>query len=113
MAAFDRLATLADMITGDERRLAMAMHVASLLAVTANQLDQRQTAAILFGFSASERERLDISLRHSHRPLAESATAACRAVLGAMRFDQLAAEGANTPWRDLPIVDRALAANSM
>ncbi len=105
-AAFDRLATLADMITGDDRRLAIAMHVAALLAVTANDLGQYETAAVLFGFAAAEQDRLHISLRLSHRALAESAFAACRAALGGPRFSDLAAQGANTEWRGLPVVDK-------
>ena len=71
-AAFDRLATLADMITRDERRLALAMHVASFLAVTASELGQHETAATLFGFAVPERERLDIAC-DSHQPLVQRA----------------------------------------
>ena len=96
---------LADVITRDGRRLAIAMHVASLLAVTAHDLGQHETAAILFGFAAAEQDRLDIVLRLSARPLAERARDACRAALGAARFDELAAQGANTEWRGLPTVD--------
>ncbi|HEX4982645.1 MAG TPA: hypothetical protein VFV63_13150 [Ilumatobacteraceae bacterium] len=95
------------MITRDERRLALAMHVASLLAVTAHDLGQHESAAILFGFAAAEQARLDIVLRLSVRPLAERAREACRTVLGAARFDELAAHGAKSEWRGLPTVDAA------
>ena len=112
-AAFDQLATLVDMITGDERRLAIVMHVASLLAITANDLGQHETAAVLFGFAAAEQDRLDITLRLSHRSLAESAFAACCEALGRARFDELVSQGANSEWRGLPVVDRAFAGNAM
>jgi predicted ATPase/DNA-binding SARP family transcriptional activator len=105
-AAFDRLTMVADMISDDERRLAISMHIASLAAVTATQLGQHETAAIMFGFAAAEQQRLDISLRPSNRSLVESATAACREALGAARFDAIAADGASTEWRKLPLVDR-------
>ena len=111
-AAFERLIMLADMITRDERRLALAMHVASLLAVTASDLGQHGTAATLFGFAAAEQNRLDITLRPSVQPLVERAREACRAALGAARFDELAAQGANTEWSDLPTVDGASATNT-
>jgi hypothetical protein len=111
-AAFERLIPLADMITRDERRLALAMHVASLLAVTASDLRQHETAATLFGFAAAERERLDITLRPSVQPLVERALEACRATLGPTGFDELAAEGANTEWRRLPTVERAPATDT-
>jgi len=81
------------------------MHVASLLAVTASDLGQHGTAATLFGFAAAEQDRLDMTLRPSVQPLVERAREACRAALGAARFDELAAQGADTEWSDLPTVD--------
>jgi hypothetical protein len=111
--AIDRLTVVADMITDDERRLAISMHVASLLAVTATQLGQHETAAIMFGFTAAEQVRLGITLRLSNRLLAETASAACRAALGGERFDEIAAEGAATDWRNLPMVDDRRATNSV
>ena len=111
-AAFERLLTLAELISRDERRLALAMHVASLLAVTVSDLGQHETAATLFGFAGAEQNRLDIALRLSVQPLVQRALEASRAALGAARFDELAAQGANTEWRDLPTVDRAPAAST-
>lgn len=93
---------LADRIARDGRRLAVGMHVASLLAVAAHDLEQHETAAVLFGYAVAEQERLDIVLRLSNRPLEERALAECRTALGDDRFEELAAQGADAPWRDLP-----------
>lgn len=101
-AAAERLMVLADRIARDGRRLAVGMHVASLLAVAAHDLGQHETAAVLFGYAVAEQERLDIVLRLSNRPLEERALAEGRAALGDDRFEELAAQGADTPWRDLP-----------
>jgi predicted ATPase/DNA-binding SARP family transcriptional activator len=102
--AAERLTALADEIARDGRRLAAGMHVASLLAVAAHDLDQHETAATLFGYAASEQRRLDIVLRPSDRPLAERATAGCQRELGAERYGDLAAQGASSGWHDLPTV---------
>ncbi len=89
------------MITRDERRLAArdARRVAPRRH--RHDLGQHETAATLFGFAAAEQDRLDITLRPSVHPLVE-AREACRAALGAARFDELAAQGANTEWRAPP-----------
>ena len=103
--AAERLTRSADKIERDGRRLAIGMHVAALLAVAAHDLAQDETAAVLFGYAAAEQDRLDIALRPSHRPMAEDAIAGSRAALGPEMFAELAAQGANTEWRDLPAVD--------
>jgi predicted ATPase/DNA-binding SARP family transcriptional activator len=103
-AALHRLTVLGDMISRDGRRLAIAMQVAAFLAVAAHDLEQDETAAILFGFAAGERARLDIVLRPSVRPLVERALDACHAALGGERFDELAEIGAGKEWADLPVV---------
>jgi predicted ATPase/DNA-binding CsgD family transcriptional regulator len=103
-AALQRLAVLGDMIDRDDRRLAITMQVAAFLAVAAHHLEQHETAATLFGFSAGERARLDIMLRPSVRPLNEQTQQTCRAVLGDQRFDELAELGVAKQWADLPVV---------
>lgn len=60
-------------------------------------------AAIPFGHSIAEQERLGITLRAFERPVAERAIEACRAVLGDERFDKLAARGAAMDFDDLPL----------
>jgi predicted ATPase/DNA-binding SARP family transcriptional activator len=109
VAALDE--RLAD-LRRDPRRLAIAAHLTSLLAVAAHELGQDETAAVLFGHSAGEQRRLDITLRASDRPRAERAIAECRTVLTDERFDQLAAVGAASEFTDLPAVDLASAVAS-
>ncbi len=103
-SALDRLGTLVELIAGDDRRKAMAMHVAALLAIGAEQIGQHENAAILFGFAYAEQDRLDIMLRMSDRARAEHAAVSCREVLGEELFENLAAEGADTPFSDLPSI---------
>lgn len=102
--ALHRLALLGDIIDRDDRRLAIAMPVAALLAVAAHSLGQNETAAVLFGFSAGERARLDIVLRPSMRPLVERAHQTSRVAIGDERFDELTGVGAALQWTDLPVV---------
>lgn len=104
-AAAEHLSSYRDHITQDGRRLAVGAHVAALLAVAAQDLGQHEVAAILFGYTSAEQQRLDIELRPSDRPLADRAIDACRTVLGRERFDQLFAQGEHTRWSDLPDVD--------
>jgi hypothetical protein len=104
-AAVEALRPLVESIGRDPRRLATSVPAASMLAVGASDLGQHETAAVLFGFSIAERQRLDITLRLVDRPFAERAIAACRAELGDERFEELAAEGAAIEFRDLPRVE--------
>jgi hypothetical protein len=106
-AAVERLRVVARATAGDDRRLALSMHVAALQAVAVQRNGDDDRAAVLFGFAAGERARLGIALRPAHRPLVDDATAACRAQLGDARFDELAGAGAATTWRDL-VADMAL-----
>lgn len=106
LEALARLEIVVDNISRDGRRLALEMHTASLLAIAANDLAQYETAAVLFGFAAAERDRLRIALRPSVRPLDERAIETCRAALGPERFDERARVGAATDWKDLPSVER-------
>lgn len=103
-SALDRLDTLVELIAGDDRRTAMAMHVAALLAIGSEQIGQHENAAILFGFAYAAQDRLDIMLRMSDRARAEHADVSCREVLGDELFERLAAEGADTPFSDLPSI---------
>jgi hypothetical protein len=99
--ALDRLRVVVRSTADDRRRLALWMHVASLLAVTVDRIGDHDGAAMLFGFAAAERARLGITLRAAHRPLVDATEAACRAGLGATRFDEMAAAGAAAPWQAL------------
>ncbi len=99
-----RLADLVAWLGGQDRRLALAMPVASLLGIAAADLGKTEPAALLLGFAAAERERLGIDLRPADRRLAADADKQCRAALGAERFDQLAARGAGLDFSELPTV---------
>jgi predicted ATPase/DNA-binding SARP family transcriptional activator len=109
-AALERLRPAVRWTQMDARPLALAMHLAALLAVTMHRLGHDDDAARLFGFAAAERERLRIELRLSYRSLVDEAEAACRSVVGASRCDELAAAGAATPWPRL--VDEVLGSPS-
>ncbi len=94
-----------DELGRDPRRLALGAQLTSLLGEAAHSLGHDETAAVLFGYSAAEQRRLEITLRPTDRPRAERAVAACRAALTERRFDELAARGAVTDFVDLPPVD--------
>ncbi len=97
------LSPAVDFIRRDPRRLGIAARVSSMLAV-ANQVGGlAETAAVLFGHSVAEQERLGITLCALERPAAHRAIEDCRAVLGHERFDELAASGAATKFVDLPL----------
>jgi hypothetical protein len=85
----------------DPRPLALAMHVAALLAVTAHRLGHDDDAAKLFGFVAAERQRLLIDVRPGQRAIVDEGASACRSSLGETRFAELAASGAATTWHAL------------
>ncbi len=100
-AARDRLDLIARMLADDGRTLAMAMHLAALLAATLHPLGRLDDAARLLGFADSECARLSIGLRRSCQPLVDGAARACRVRLGRTRYDELVAAGAATPWPTL------------
>lgn len=104
-AAVAALAPVTEFVGGDSDRLAIAVPAASMVAAAACGLGQFETAAIWFGFSAAEQQRLDIRLRIADRPVADRAIETCRAELGDERFDACAALGATSEFRDLPRVE--------
>ncbi len=103
-AAATVLSATWDKASHDPRRLASAASLTALVGVSAHELGQHETAAILFGHSAAELERLDIHLRPFDHRLVERAVADCRKQLGDERFAELAEQGAALELRDLPRV---------
>jgi len=75
--------------------------IASLAGAAAHQLDNDETAALLFGYARTIAEEFDINLRMSQRPLTEHAAQQCRATLGPDRFDELARLGSSSSWSNL------------
>lgn len=105
LQAAQRLTTLSDEIAQDGRQLAITVQVAALLGVAACDLEQYETAAVLFGHADAEQHRLDIVLRPSDRPLAEHAIETCRTALGVDQYEELAARGAASEWHHLPLIE--------
>jgi hypothetical protein len=100
-AALERLRPVVRSTQLDRRPLAMAMHVAALLAATAHRSGHDDEAARLFGFAAAEAERLQIRSRLPQRAVIAEAAAGCRSTLGDARFEELAVSGAATLWPTL------------
>jgi hypothetical protein len=88
----------------NSRQVAWAARLTAMLGAAAQGLGQHETAAILFGHSDGVQERLGVRLRRFDHLLVDGPIADCRAALGDDRFAELAAQGAQLDFRDLPRV---------
>ena len=88
-------------MTREEKPLVVHVQLASLLGVCFQQLDEDETAAILFGHAEHVAHELGVSLRAAYTSLTDRARAQCRTDLGPQQFEDLIAQGSRSTWTEI------------